>query len=92
MNAFCRWSERFRLWWHAPVTGKDRSAGAFIGAFTGFWVGVLLLAGFGAFSKSSGLSAWWAMFLVLPGALFGYRFPKAATIFLFPFASIGGGV
>ena len=87
-----RWPERFHLWWRAPVTRKDRWAGALIGAFAAFWVGVLLLAGFGAFSKSSGGSAWWAVFLVLPGALFGYRFPKVATVLLFPFASIGGGV
>jgi hypothetical protein len=91
MKILHKWSERFGLWWRAPITGKDQSVGAFIGAVAGFWVGFLLLVGFGAFSSAAHASAWWALFLVLPGALFGYRFPKVATVFLFPFASIGGG-
>jgi hypothetical protein len=85
------WSEKFLRWWRAPVTRRDRLAGALIAAFGGFWVGVLLLGAVGGFSSASAVSAWWALGGVAPGALFGWFFPKLATLVLFPFASFGGG-
>jgi len=92
MSRIRHWSARFRLWWRAPVTSKDRWAGAIIAAFAGFWIGVLLLVALGAFSSASTISAWWALSFVAPVAVLGYAFPKFATVFLLPFASINGGV
>ncbi|MFO1221097.1 MAG: hypothetical protein U1E89_22265 [Burkholderiaceae bacterium] len=92
MKVLHSWKARFRTWWHSPVTSKDRLTGAVIAAFAGFWVAVLVLVALGAFSRASSVSGWWAFVGVVPFAILGYAFPKWATIVLFPFASIGGGV
>lgn len=80
-----------RAWWQAPVTRRDRSQGALIGAIGGFWLGVLGLVGFSVLSSSGPeVSAWWALSLVVPGAVAGCLVPKPVLVLLFPFACFGG--
>jgi hypothetical protein len=79
-----------RAWWHAPVTRRDRSQGALIGAIGGFWLGVLGFVAVSVLSSGPGLSAWWALSLVVPGAVAGCLVPKPVMVLLFPFACFGG--
>ena len=82
---------RFLAWWRAPVTARDRALGAVIGAFAGFWVGFFCCIALGPATVSgtdvlvSGAAG------VVVFALLGATFPKAATVVLFPVATIGPG-
>jgi hypothetical protein len=81
--------ESFKSWWRAPATTKDRVLGAVVGAFAGFWLGLLSLAAL----APSALQPVQFVCLVIAGcALAGVLFPKAATVVLFPFGVSGGGV
>lgn len=81
--------ERFKRWWRAPPTIKDRLLGAIVGAFAGFWLGLLSSASLGppALSPVQFIGLITAA-CVLAGALF----PKTATVVLFPFGVTGGGL
>ncbi len=82
-------AERFKSWWRAPATSKDRLLGAFVGAFAGFWLGLLSAASLapGSLSQLQFVAAVIAGF-----ALAGVLFPKATTVVLFPLGLIGGSV
>ncbi len=81
-------SERFKSWWHAPATLKDRVLGAVVGAFAGFWVGILSAAAF----APPGLQPIGFIALVMAACVIaGVLFPKVATVVLFPFGLTGGG-
>ena len=63
--------------------------GAVVGAIAGFWFGLLSLHAF----LPSFLSPAQFVFAVIAGCLLaGALFPKTATLILFPFGVIGGGV
>lgn len=82
-------TERFKWWWRAPATFKDRVLGALVGAFAGFWLGVLFAASLapGSLSQLQFVGA------VMAGCvLAGGLFPKTATVVLFPFGITGGSV
>ena len=80
---------RFKSWWRAPATAKDRLLGAVVGAFAGFWLGLLSLA---ALALSSLQPVQFICIVVAVCALAGVLFPKVITVVLFPFGVIGGGV
>jgi hypothetical protein len=81
--------ERFKSWWRAPATPKDRVLGAVVGAFGGFWLGLLSLAAL----APAALRPVEFVGLVTAGCvLAGVLFPKTATVVLFPFGITGGGV
>ena len=82
-------TERFKSWWRAPATAKDRMLGAVVGAIAGFWLGLL---------SSSALAppylhpVAFVCLVIAVCVLAGVLFPKVATVVLFPFGVIGGGV
>ena len=81
-------TDRFKRWWRAPATTRDRVLGALVGAFAGFWLGLLC---------ASALTPPWLtqiqfVCLVVAGlVLAGALFPKVATVVLVPFGVTGGG-
>jgi len=84
-------AERFKQWWHAPSTWKDRLLGALVGAFGFFWIGVLGRLLLGPSPVGLGVLAWWALASVSFGILLGVVFPKATTCVAYPFLSITVG-
>ncbi len=87
-----RRAERFRTWWLAPITTKDRVLGVVIGGIGCFWVGVLGRIFLGPSPVSGTVIAWWAAGSVTVGVVLGAIFPKAVTCLCFPFSTFGGGV
>ncbi len=83
--------ERFRAWYRKPTTRRDRATGAVVGALAFFWLGVLGRLIFGPLPVSVGVLGWWALVSVLGGLAIGIAFPKQIAVFLFPFATFGGG-
>lgn len=81
--------ERFKSWWRAPATTKDRLLGALVGAFAGFWLGLL---GVAALAPSGQSQLHFVGLAVVGGLSAGALFPKFATVVLFPFGVTGGGV
>lgn len=81
--------ERFKCWWRAPATTRDRLLGAVVGAFAGFWLGLLSVA---TLSPSIVSPVQFVCAVIAVGLLAGALFPKCATIVLFPFGVIGGGI
>ena len=83
----------FRNWWTSPVSRGDRVFGAFVGAFGGFWVGVLVVVLVATPPISLSTIGLCALGCAVLGVLLGARHPKGATFFLFPFSifGIGGG-
>lgn len=82
-------TERFKSWWRAPATAKDRVLGAIVGAFAGFWLGLLSAS---ALAPASLPQAQFIGIAIAACLLAGVLFPKAATVVLFPFGVTGGGV
>jgi len=81
--------ERFKSWWRAPATSKDRVLGALVGGFAGFWLGLLSAA---ALAPPSLPLFQFVCLVVAVFVLAGALFPKVATVVLFPFGVTGGGV
>ena len=79
---------RFKSWWSAPATTKDRVLGALVGAFAGFWLGLFSLA---ALSPSALQPLHFVCLVIAACVLAGVLFPKAATVVLFPLGVTGGG-
>jgi hypothetical protein len=79
---------KFKSWWSAPATSRDRLLGALVGAFAGFWLGLLSLA---ALSPSSVQPLYLVCLVIAACVLAGVLFPKATTVVLFPFGVTGGG-
>lgn len=86
-----RRKQRFREWWHAPATARDRVLGALVGGIGSFWLGVLGRIILGPHPISLETVAWWALGSVLVGMVIGLVFPKATTCLLFPFSTLGVG-
>ncbi|MDM7857898.1 hypothetical protein [Thiopseudomonas acetoxidans] len=80
-----------REWWQSPVTMKDRAAGALVGGFGGFWIGVLGRIGLGTLPVSFSEVTAWACVITIFGASAGIAFPKPVAVVLFPFSIFGGG-
>ena len=82
---FTGFRENFRMWWHAPVTGKDRALGMFAGAIGFFWIALILLALLRVHDIGSlALGVYIAGMMVL-GTLLGERFPKPVSAICYPF-------
>jgi len=80
---------RFRRWWHAPITLKERMSGLLVGAFAGFWLGLFGRLWLATMPVAGSEVIAYAAVGILVFAVAGYFFPKAATIVLFLFAVIG---
>jgi hypothetical protein len=65
---------------------RDRILGAIVGAFGGFWLGVLSSFAFG----SLGQPATFVALVAVACAVSGVVFPKVVTVVLFPFSTFGG--
>jgi hypothetical protein len=87
-----RRSQRFRLWWHAPATTKDRVLGATIGGIGCFWIGALGRIIVGPLPVSVSIVGWWAAGGVAVGVVLGVLFPKVVACVCFPFSTFGGGI
>ena len=83
--------ERFRTWWRAPITRRDRVNGFGVGLFAGFWIGFLGRIMVGASTASLGTILAWGLAGAIVVGLVGSVFPKLVTVALFPFAVIGTG-
>ena len=79
----------FREWWNRPIRPSDRIWGALIGAFGGFWVGLLGRVFLGGVPVSLTVLAYWAFGAAVAGLVLGAVFPKASTAVLFPFSTFG---
>ena len=77
--------ERFKVWWRAPATVRDRILGAIVGVFGGFWLGVLSYFALGSLSQPVTFVA-----LVAVTRAVGVVFPKVVIVVLFPFSIFGG--
>jgi hypothetical protein len=82
--------ERFRTWWDAPPTRRDRSIGCMVGLFAGFWIGALGHIVMTTAASGTSVLAW-GVAGAFATAITGFVFPKAVTLFLFPFAVFGTG-
>jgi hypothetical protein len=80
----------FSEWWHKPVTVRHRVLAASIGAFGGFWVGLLGRLLLGPMPIEFSTLVYWSVGGILLGIAAGLVFPRAITIILFPFSTIGG--
>lgn len=83
--------KRFKDWWHAPATAKDRVLGAVVGGFGCFWIGVLGRIALGPTPVSLVELGWFALGSLAVGVALGIAFPKITTCALFAFSTIGGG-
>src|SRR5437899_12182515 len=68
--------QRFRLWWRAPATRKDRIMGVVVGAIGCFWIGVLGRIILGPLPVPVSTLGWWAAASVAIGGVLGVFFPK----------------
>ena len=80
---------RFAEWWRAPITRKDRLAGALFGGIGFFWIGLLFRVFTGPMPVSLGVVLCWAAASAGLGALLGLGFPKVTTVVAFPFLTWG---
>jgi len=83
--------QKFRDWWSAPPTGKDRLLGAVVGGLGFFWIGLFARLMIGPMPVSLGSLAIWAVGAVVCGLILGTFFPKATTCVCFPFSVFGVG-
>ena len=79
----------FKEWWNRPIRVGDRIWAAMIGAFGGFWVGLLVRVFLGSTPVSLPVLAYWAVGAAVAGLVLGVLFPKATTVVLFPFSTFG---
>ncbi len=82
-------AQRFRQWWRAPPTPKDRRRGALVGAFGCFWIGLLSLLIFAPFQITLVIAITWALASAMVGIGLGLAFPKVTTCICFPFSTFG---
>jgi hypothetical protein len=81
--------DRFLTWWQAPITARDRSTGVMVGAFAGLWIGALGRMIVAQDAVGIGELGLFALGGAIVFAAIGWRFPKAVTVLLFPFAVSG---
>jgi hypothetical protein len=80
---------RMLAWWRAPVTARDRATGAVVGGMAGFWIGALGRIVAGPLPVGFTAVLLWGVAGIAAGAIFGRLRPKAAFVFLLPFAAFG---
>lgn len=78
-----------KQWWRRPLRRRDKVAAVVIGAFVGFWFGLLGRLMLGPMPVSVTTLLWWAAGGIVTGVILGVRFPRAVTILLGPFAMLG---
>lgn len=83
--------DRFRTWWSAPPTARDRLLGASVGAMGCFWLGLLGRLFFGPMPVSVAMLGWWAGGFAALGVVLGLMFPKVTIAVLFPISVFGIG-
>jgi hypothetical protein len=87
-------SASFLQWWHRPVRTLDRVAAFFLGAFGGFWIGLLGRLFFGPMPMGIVALGYWGAAGAVLAAVLGIAFPRAVMVVLYPFTFIsivGGG-
>jgi hypothetical protein len=83
-------AQRFRQWWSAPITTRDRVLGAIVGTLGGLWLGFLARVVFGPLPVSGSEVMAWTIGGAAVGLLFGAAAPKVTTVVCFPFSTFGG--
>src|SRR5262245_20056763 len=93
MRFFTARQERFKTWWHAPATKRDRVISAILGIWAFLIIGVVIAFAI-APNHSLSLAAlvYWALGSMACGATLGALFPKVIRCIALPFAFIGFGV
>jgi hypothetical protein len=81
----------FVEWWRRPIRTRDRVGAFFVGAFGGFWVGLLGRVFLGAMPVGFTVLAYWALGTAIAGALLGVLMPRVVTVLLYPFSTFGVG-
>ena len=79
----------FREWWHAPTTRRDRATGALVGAFGGFWLGLLGRIIASDLPVELGAAAGWGAAVAGLCAACGALFPKPVKVLLYPLSVFG---
>lgn len=82
---------KFRNWWSAPNTRKERMTAAVVGAIGGFWIGLLGRIMIGELPVSFSEAGYWALGAAMIFSLTGVLFPKAVLCICFPFSTFGIG-
>jgi hypothetical protein len=62
-----------------------------VGIIGGFWLFLLLRMFFGAIPVSFSFLGYWALSGAVLGGLLAYKFPRPASVVLFPFSIFGIG-
>ncbi len=86
---FTRKLAAFQTWWKTPATTRDRTAGVMVGGLGGFWIGLIGRIVIGALPVDLLVAVAWGIGTAVLLAAVGYRYPKPAICFLFPFATFG---
>ena len=81
----------FLDWWHRPIRTRDRVGAFFVGAFGGFWVGLLGRLFLGPMPVGFTGLAYWALAAASVCALLGVLMPRVVTVLLYPFSTFGIG-
>ncbi len=76
----------FSEWWNTANTKKDRIRAAAIGAFGGFWIGLLGISVLGELPMPASMLGIWAFGGAALFSLLGIAFPKIISCICFPFA------
>ena len=80
--------QRSRSWLREPATIRHQLGGVFVGAFAGFWFGMLGWAVFeGNDALDSGFLPWALAGLAVCAAI-GLRWPKPVLVVLFPLTQL----
>lgn len=82
---------KFRTWWSAPNTLKDRITAAIVGSIGGFWIGLLGRILIGELPVSFSETGYWALGTALMFSMLGVIFPKVILCLCFPFSIFGIG-